>query len=106
MTQYVQEKVERLENPITAWILLGVITVMVCAYGLFINATISNIVATKDLQSKVATLTMSVSDLESEYLAVKSSVTADYALAQGLVTPKSEAIYISRASSGSLSFNR
>lgn len=106
MTQYVQEKVERLENPVTAWALLGLIGVMALVYAAFINATISNIVATKDLQSKVAVLTTSVSDLESQYLSAKSSVTADLAVAEGFSSPKSDPIYISRATSGSLSFNR
>lgn len=106
MTQYVQEKVERLENPVTAWVLLSLITVMIFVYAAFINATISNIVATKDLQSKVAVLTTSVSDLESQYLSLKSTVTSDYALSQGFSQPQSDTVYISRATVGSLSFNR
>jgi hypothetical protein len=106
MTQYVQEKVEKLETPVTSWVLLGLIVAMSFAYACFINATIANIVATKDMQSKVSVLTTSVSSLESTYMAAKASVTADYALAQGFSQPKSDIIYISRANVGSLSFNR
>lgn len=106
MTQYVQEKVERLEHPVTSWVLLGLIVSMSLMYALFINSTISNIVATKDLQSQVSQLTSSVSDLESQYMAAKASVTAEYASAHGFAQPKSDTIYVSRANVGSLSFNR
>lgn len=106
MTQYVEEKVERIEHPITSWALLAVIVCMVFAYAGFINATISNIVSTKDMQVRVGALTTSVSSLESSYLAAKSTITLEGALAQGFVPSKSDAVYISRASAGSLSFNR
>ncbi|MBX4209199.1 hypothetical protein KW799_00665 [Candidatus Parcubacteria bacterium] len=106
MTQYVQEKVERFERPITSWALLGVIFAFVFAYAYFINATISNIVATKDMQSKLGALTSSVSGLESRYLAAKSSLTKDDAFAMGFTEPKGEPVYVSKVSIGSLSFNR
>ncbi|HEU5114946.1 MAG TPA: hypothetical protein VFT82_04245 [Candidatus Paceibacterota bacterium] len=106
MTQYVQEKVARLEQPITAWVLLGIIGVLTIAYGCFINATITNIVSTKTIQAKIASLTPSVSALESRYLAAKSSITMDDALADGFSQSNADPIYISRATAGSLSFNR
>lgn len=106
MTQYVQEKVEKLEQPITAWAILAVIGVLLCAYAFFIHATISNIVATKNLQSQVSSLTSSVSNLESKYMALKSDITVDGALAMGFSQPKTDAVYISRVAANSLSFNR
>lgn len=106
MTQYVKEKVENLENPITAWALLGIIIGLVIMYGIFINGIIGNTVAAKDLQSKVATLTTSVSSLESTYLGAKSEVTLESALAMGFEPSPSDTIYVSRANGASLSFNR
>ncbi|HVU06889.1 MAG TPA: hypothetical protein VHE10_03845 [Candidatus Paceibacterota bacterium] len=106
MTQYVQEKVERLEHPLTAWALLGVIVALVLAYACFINMTIANIVATKATQTKITALTSSVSSLESAYLAAKSAITMDDALAQGFKPSSFDPVYISKANAGSLSFNR
>ena len=106
MTQYVNEKVERLEQPVTAWVLLGVIAMLIFAYAGFINATIAKIVAAKDMQSQVVSITSSVSDLESKYLAAKSAVTVGDALAMGFIQPTSDTTYISKVSVNSLSFNR
>lgn len=106
MTQYVKEKVETLENPITAWAFLGLIVGLTVMYGMFINGIIGNTVAAKDLQSKVAALTTSVSSLESTYLAAKSEVTLDSALALGFAPASGDTIYVSKAAVSSLSFNR
>ncbi|HVT74998.1 MAG TPA: hypothetical protein VHD69_01085 [Candidatus Paceibacterota bacterium] len=106
MTQYVQEKVERLEHPVTAWALLGIIIALVLTYACFINMTIANIVATRATQATIAALTSSVSGLESTYLAAKATVTMDEALAQGFKASSGDPVYISKADGGSLSFNR
>ncbi len=106
MTQYVNEKVANLENPITSWALLALIVASMLAYGIFINGIIGNTVAAKAMQSHVATLTTSVSSLESDYLAAKSEVTLSSAIAMGFAPASSDTIYVSRANSASLSFNR
>ena len=79
---------------------------LVFAYAGFINATINDIVSTKDMQSKVVSLTSSVSDMESKYMAAKSAITMDDALAMGFSQSSSDAVYIQKAVVGSLSFNR
>lgn len=106
MTQYVQAKVEKLEQPVTARLLSGLIILSIFLYACFINSTIANIVSSKNMQLKISQLTSSVSGLESQYLVAKSNITSDYALAMGFTQPKSETIYISRVSVGALSFNR
>jgi len=106
MTQYVTEKVEKLENPITAWALLGLIIMSVLAYGMFINGIISNTIAAKDTQAKISLLTASVSSLESDYLAAKSDITLDSALALGFAPASGDTIYVPKASVASLSINR
>ncbi len=106
MTQYVTERVERLENPVTAWALLGMIVASILAYGIFINGIIANTVAAKESQAKANALTSSVSSLESAYLAAKADITLDSALAQGFSPASSDVAYVSKASAASLSFNR
>ena len=105
MTQYVQAKVETLEHPITVWVLSALIGIMAIAYALFINATITNIVATKTNQGAVSALTSNVSALESRYLAAKSAITMNDALAMGFSQPTYDTVYISRTAADSLSFN-
>ncbi len=106
MTQYVQEKVEKLERPVTAWVLLGAIIALVFVYASFINATIMNIVATKGMQASATALTASVSGLESRYLAAESAFTMDDALAMGFTASSGDIVYISKANASALTFNR
>ncbi len=106
MTQYVQEKVAHIEKPLTAWILLSTIAVCIFTYAYFVNGAIAHIVATKEMQSNIAVLTTSVSNLESSYLAAKQAVTLDYALARGFTQNISDSVYISKKTVGALSFNR
>ena len=48
MTQYVQEKVEKMENSVVAWVFLSLIITLSCVYAYFLNGTIQNIVEAKD----------------------------------------------------------
>lgn len=106
MTQYVKAKVENLEKPVTAWVLLGVISVLVCVYVYFVSGAVVNAITAKDMQSQIAVLTSSVGNLESEYLAAKSSLNLTAALASGFIESKTTPLYIAKKSAVSLSFNR
>jgi hypothetical protein len=105
MTQYVQENIVKIEKPITAWVLLGIIVSLAFAYALFINAAVANIVSAKDMQSKMTSLTSSVSNLESTYLSSKSSINLEYALSLGFKEAKGDIIYVASGQARSLSFN-
>lgn len=106
MTQYVQEKVAYMERPITAWVMVGMIAVMVFSYACLVNAAIVNIVATKDMQVQISDLTSQVGNLETEYLSAKSALTIEDAHALGFAISKSEIAYVAKKPVGSLSFNR
>lgn len=107
MTQYVQERVASMERPVTVWVLIAMLAGLILSYGYFVNGAIVNIVATKDMQSKIASLTSSVGDLEASYLAAKSSITLDYAHTLGFAEVKSGAsTYLAKRPADSLTFNR
>lgn len=106
MTQYVTAKVQKLEKPLTAWVLLAIICLLVSVYVCFVAGAVTNALAAKDMQSQIGALTSSIGGLESQYLAIKSSITLDAALAAGYVEPKGTIVYVPKAASESLSFNR
>lgn len=106
MTQYVQEKVEKIENPVTAWILLSLVIALACVYSYFVNGTIQNIVAAKDIRAEVSSLTSSLGKLEAQYLAKKSTVNEEYAKVFGYKDGSASTRYIIKGSQASLSFNR
>lgn len=107
MTQYVQQKVASMERPVTVWILIGVAFALLFSYAYFVNGAIMNIVASKDMQAKISVLTSSVGDLESAYLAAKSTVTIEYARSLGFSEAKAGSYsYIAKKSASPLTFNR
>lgn len=106
MTQYVKAKVETLEKPIFAWTLVGIAGMLLCVYVYFVSGAVANAIAAKDMQSQIAVLTSSIGSLESTYLAAKSGVTLESALASGFSEPKEVAVYVAKKSPTALSFNR
>ena len=106
MTKYVKEGIDRIETPITIWILAGIAFTFIFMYAYFVSASVSNIVVAKNLQSDISAMTSSVSNLEASYLSAKSSINMDSALALGFKESKSDTVFISRNSLASLSFNR
>lgn len=106
MTQYVQEKVANLERPWVAWALLGVAIALMCLYAFYVNAAVSNVVKAKELGIKISALTSSVGELETNYLAKKSSIDLSVALSMGYSQAESDAIYIAKGTVASLSINR
>lgn len=106
MTQYVTAKVQTIEKPIIAWALVGIVATLVCVYIYFVSGAVVNAITVKDMQVEIAGLTSSIGGLESNYLAMKSAITLDSALAQGYTQPTEVAIYVAKQSSASLSFNR
>lgn len=106
MTQYVSAKVENIERPVTAWFLVGLIIALLGVYVYFVSGAVANVIAVKDTQSQIASLTSSIGNLESNYLAAKSEMSFESALAAGYAEPKDVALYVSKKSPVALSFNR
>jgi hypothetical protein len=106
MTQYVQQKVAYMERPVTAWALTGMIALVAFSYAYFVNGAIVNIVATKDMQVRISDLTSQVGNLETEYLAAKSSLSMDEAATLGFAPAGTDVAYVAKTSSSALSFNR
>lgn len=106
MTQYVQERVERMERPVTAWALLAIIFALICVYAYFVNGAIVNAVLAKEMRTEISSLTSSVGTLEAQYLALKSDVNLEEALASGFSESESDTIYVAKRGAAPLSFNR
>lgn len=106
MTQYVKENVARIERPVTAWTLLAIIFGLICVYAYFVNGAIVNAVLAKETRAEVSSLTSAIGALEAEYLAAKSSVSLESALASGFSESDSDTIYIAKRGALPLSFNR
>ncbi|MDE1875162.1 MAG: hypothetical protein KGH68_03805, partial [Patescibacteria group bacterium] len=81
------------------------IALIVIAYAAFIDATITNIVSAKSMQTEISSLTTTMSDLESHYLSARSAISLDVALAQGYAQDDNPT-FIMRTSANSLSFNQ
>ncbi len=105
MTQYVAERVERLESPITAWILIVMIFALTCMYAYFVNGAVANIVEAKDMRAQISNITSSVGSLEAEYLAMKSDINLEYAHSLGYAE-SAGTVYVAKSGPSSLSFNR
>ncbi len=106
MTQYVTAKVQTIEKPVTSWTLLAIIGLLVSVYISFVAGAVSNAIAAKDMQSQISALTSSIGTLESQYIAVKSSITLDEAKAQGYSEPVDSIVYVAKIPAASLSLNR
>jgi fucose 4-O-acetylase-like acetyltransferase len=106
MTQYVQERIVKMETPYMAWMLVVMIFAFVLCYAFFVNAAIANIVATKDMQAEVSAITSSVATLEATYLAAQSSLVPESSVIAEVSPASSDTLYIAKAPAESLSFNR
>jgi len=106
MTQYVNEKVQKMEQPKIAWAMLFMVCILAAVYALFVSRAILNVVEAKAVTSEISLITTKVGQLESEYLAAKSSVDLDYAHSLGFAESKSDTIYIAKSGSASLSLNK
>lgn len=106
MTQYVQAKIEKMEQPVTAWLLLSMAFVLICAYIYFVNGAITHIVAAKDMQGEFVQLAGSVGNLEKQFLTTKTEINIEYAYSRGFRESPVGPTYITKQPYLSLSFNR
>lgn len=106
MTQYVKTKIETIEQPVTAWVFLGMLAFLACAYLYFVNGAVSYIVSAKDTQEMISQLSSSVGSLENEYLAAKSGIDMEYANSIGFSEARMNIAYVAKKPLISLSFNK
>lgn len=106
MTQYVQAKIETMEQPMTAWLLLSLVFLFICTYAYFVNGAITYIIATKDRQGEFAQLASAVGNLEGQYLSAKNEINIEYGYSRGFTESLAGPIYIVKQPSVSLSFNK
>lgn len=98
MTEYIKENITRIETPISTWVLVSVLGMLSISYAYFINATIIHALAQTDLEQEISQMTSSLSEYESELIALKRNVSLDYARSIGLIDPGIErTIYVSKS---------
>ena len=77
------------------WIFSSLIILAILLYGYFLNTAIGSVVAREGIEAEMSRVNSVIGDLESEYLALKSSITLDIAYSKGFqsITPSN---FISR----------
>jgi hypothetical protein len=84
-----KRKDKRINNsePLKMWIwsLTAIFVVCLFSYVYFVRGAIVNIVERQNMEKTLATLTSQVSDLESQYIIAKNSVTPELAKSLGFV---------------------
>ena len=86
------------------WFMLFVLMVSIVVYMVAVRATIGNTVARANLESSTNALVTQVGNLEFQYISMEDNVSLQLAYSKGFENVTSP-IYISRASSQSLSMN-
>lgn len=85
-----------LEHPREALVLRGMcllLAILSCLYLYFVAASVLNIIARKESDSRAAVLQSSIGALEQQYFALSQQITPDEAKMLGL-TPVTEAQYV------------
>ncbi len=70
-------------NIVMFYVTLAVLVSMFFLYVYMVNKTVMNVVARQNTEKGISSLSASVGDLESKYMAEKSSITLQLALAKG-----------------------
>ena len=77
------------------WSLIAAIITTVVCYGYLINTTVLHIVERKSIESDTQEALAHISELESDYFALKMDVTKEVALKRGFTEP-SDVIFATR----------
>ncbi len=78
------------------FVLSGIIVMLMISYAYFVNETVLNIVARKNIDSSMTALSSEVSEYEFEYMEYKNTITLDFANTYGF-NESSRTTFISRA---------
>ncbi|HRH22431.1 MAG TPA: hypothetical protein PLB51_00360 [Candidatus Paceibacterota bacterium] len=95
MTQYVLNNVKKMETPVTLWVACSLFVLLFALYIYFINGAIMLAVESKDINTEKAELVASMSDLETEYNALRSTISEEFAYGIGFTKPTIDAHFIS-----------
>lgn len=95
MTQYVLNNVKKIETPVALWIVGSIFVALFALYIYFINGAIVLAVESKDLNAQKIELIASMSDLETEYNLLRSSINEEFAYSIGFQKSKTDAHFIS-----------
>ena len=88
------------------WMLLIVNVILAGGYTYAVNRTVFNVVATTKAEKALADTNAKVADLESNYIAMKSKITLDFAYSQGFQDASKQQIFIAKKPvAQTLSFN-
>ncbi|TSC70952.1 MAG: hypothetical protein CEO12_77 [Parcubacteria group bacterium Gr01-1014_46] len=85
------------------WSLLSILLVAVGFYMYFINTTVRNVVASQDLEAKIAQLNLSISSKEFQYINNRNAVTLNLAYSMGFKDVLAKT-YINEKSTKEVSF--
>jgi len=77
--------------------IIGTLFVLASFYAYFVNRTVMNVVARKDIQTQMTELSSNVSEFEFKYMKYKNTITLDYTRSLGFSDARNT-IYISRGS--------
>ena len=82
------------------WVLALLIVLCAVMYVLMINKTVLNIVASQNITSESNTINSTISQLETQNIALTSAITPEYAASLGFIQPLNPQ-YISYKAAGS-----
>ncbi len=85
------------------WTLVGILLLCAAFYMYSVTTTIHNTVALQNLENQASQMTYSISSEESQYIALRNTITLSYAYSLGF-TDVSEKNFISLDSSKQLSY--
>lgn len=98
MIKYIKNK------QIIFWTLIGIIVLSAVFYVALVTKTVNNVVERRAMESKVATMSVNLSELEFEYISLKNNINLELAQEKGFVEVKTP-YFASKKSSKSLSVN-
>ena len=75
--------VERQQNKLIIWTLIGLIFTVLFLYGYFVNAAILHVAASQKIDKNISTLTSTSENLETQYMAIETSLTLPLAYSLG-----------------------
>lgn len=86
------------------WLLALSVVSSFILYMFLVNGAVLNVVAREEVENDLATINSRVSELEFEYIALKNSITIQYAYDRGF-KDVSEIAFVERTPSSNLSLN-
>jgi len=89
MFRKIEKRINNSHEPVKLcfWCLVICFVFCFASYGYFVRGSIVNIVARQSMEAELSSLSSKVSDLESQYIKAKNSITPELAVSLGFVAP-------------------